>query len=594
MTEARPRFPFALKLGLAAVVLAIVPPATLGLALIGIDERAVEESSRELQLALVTDVAGRLTEIEADTERALSSVRRALVEGEVGDDERLRLARGLLESTPVLDHVVIHEPAGEVIDVLLQDARGVPVAEPLPDALRGGVGDGMRMGPPRADGRVRVALPIEAGGRVTGHLSSALSLAAIEARVDALGRVHFAGLRTALRVVDSERRLIVGGDAIGEPVDSPLFDGLDAASSRSGATPSRAYVEDGERMIGAWAAVEGTPWVVGVQQREAVVYASLVEMRRLVVIATVVATLSALLFALVASRRLTRPIGALAAFARRLAAHRFEGRIELRRDDELGQLAEAMNTAVVDLRAHERRLREEVAIRADLGRYLPGELVEQIVARESDIRLGGARCEVSVLFADVCGFTPLSEHLPPEEIVGALNELFTVLTEIVFRHRGTVDKFIGDCVMAFWGAPTPQQDHAARALQAAVEMRAAVDARQARWRELVGMDLALSIGVNSGEAVVGNVGSESRMAYTAIGDVVNVAARLQGRALPMQILASAETRRQAGALGFDFEDLGDNRVKGRRKTVKTYTVDLPKLEPRRSNEVQALPTLPLK
>lgn len=589
MTLARPRFPFALKLGLVAVTLAVVPPATLGVALIGVNERAVQEGSRELQLAVVGDIAGWLTEMKADAHRALSSVRRALVEGEISDDERLRLAQHLLESTPTLDHVVIHEPSGEVIDVLLQEASRVPVAEPLPAALHG-VGAALRVGPPRADGRVRVALPIEVGGRVTGHVSSALSLRSVEGRLDALARVHFAG-RQAVRVVDTERRLLVGGDATGEPVASPLFAGLDATTHRAGAAPSRLYVEDGTPMVGAWAAVEGTPWAVGVQQPEAVVYASLIEMRRLVVLATAGAMVVALVFALVLARRLTRPIAELATFARQLSAHRFEGRVELNRDDELGMLADAMNTAVVDLRAHEARLRDELAIRVDLGRYLPGELVEQIVSRESDLRLGGARCEVTVLFADVCGFTPLSEHLPPEEIVTALNELFTLMTEIVFRHRGTVDKFIGDCVMAIWGAPTPQEDHAARALRAAVEMRAAVQARQERWRALVGMDLALSIGINSGEAVVGNVGSENRMAYTAIGDVVNVAARLQGRALPMQILASAETRRQAGAAGFDFEDLGDNRVKGRRKAVKTFTVDLPKIEPRRTSEVQPLPRI---
>lgn len=590
MSAARPRFPFALKLGLVAVALAVVPPATLGVALISVNERAVEEGSRELQLAVVTDIAGRLTEMKADAHRALTSVRRALVEGEVSDDERVRLAQHLLESTPTLDHVVIHEPSGEVIDVLLQEASRVPVAEALPPELRS-AGDAMQTGPPRPDGRVRVALPIRAGGRVTGYVSSALSLRSIEARLDALARVHFAGQRSALRVVDTGRRLLAGGEAIGEPVDSPLFSGLDPASHRAGAAPSRAYVEGETPMVGAWAGVEGTSWAVGVQQPEAVVYASLVEMRRLVWLATGGATLVALVFALAFARRLTRPIGELAVFARQLSAHRFDGRVELDRDDELGVLADAMNTAAVDLRTHEARLRDELAIRADLGRYLPGELVEQIVARDSDIRLGGARCEVTVLFADVCGFTPLSEHLPPEEIVTALNELFTVMTEIVFRHRGTVDKFIGDCVMAFWGAPTPQEDHAARALRAAVEMRAAVQARQARWRSLVGMDLALSIGLNSGDAVVGNVGSENRMAYTAIGDTVNVAARLQGRALPMQILAAAETRRQAGAAGFDFEDLGDNRVKGRRKTVKTFTVDLPKIEPRRSSDVQALPRI---
>ena len=584
------RFPFALKLGLAATLIAVVPPSVLGLALININARAIEEASREFQLAVVADIAGRLAAVQDDARRALGAVRRALIEGEVDDAARVALARALLVADETLDHIGVHEASGEVIDVLWQTDGAAPAVEALPVALRE-AGDRLVMGPPRADGRVVVALPLVVEGRVTGHLSSALSLGAVEARVAALARVYFPGQAAPLWVVDAERRLLAGEGARGAVVDSPLFDGLDPESQRAGAAPSRVFVEGGVAMVGAWAAVEGTPWVVGVREPEAVVFASLVEMRRLVVVATGAAALMALLVALALARRVTGPIATLAAFARRLAGHRFEGRVEVRAHDEFGELADAMNTAVADLRDREQRLREEVAIRADLGRYLPGELVEQIVAREHDIRLGGERTEITVLFADVCGFTPLSEQLPPEEVVTVLNEMFTIMTDIVFRHRGTVDKFIGDCVMAFWGAPTPQVDHAARALRAAVEMRAAVAERQPRWRTLVGMDLALSIGVNSGEAVVGNVGSESRMAYTAIGDVVNVAARLQGRAAPMQVLASAETRRLAGAAGFDFGGLGENRVKGRRQTVRLFSVEPPG-EGRRSGEVGVLPTLP--
>lgn len=587
-----PRFPFALKLGLAATLIAVVPPSVLGLALIDVNAGAIEEGSREFQLAVVADIAGERTAVRDDARRALGAMRRGLIEGEADDAARLALMRALLVADVTLDHVAVHEPSGEVIDVLRREDEQMPVVEALPAALRG-EHDALLMGPPRPDGRVVVSLPLFAAGRVTGYLSSALSLAAVEARLTTLARVHFPGQATPLRVVDADRRLLAGAGEHGAVVASPLFEGLDAANQRAGVSPSRVFVEAGTPMVGAWAAVEGTPWVVGVAEPEAVVFSSLVAMRELVVLATVAAAVLALLVALALARRVTGPIATLAAFARRLAGHRFDGRVEVRANDEFGELADAMNTAVADLREREQRLREEAAIRGDLGRYLPGELVEQIVAREHDIRLGGERAEISVLFADVCGFTPLSEHLPPEEVVTVLNELFTIMTDIVFRHRGTVDKFIGDCVMAFWGAPTPQADHAARALRAAVEMRAAVAERQARWGALVGMDLALSIGVNSGEAVVGNVGSESRMAYTAIGDVVNVAARLQGRAVPMQILASAETRRMAGAAGFDFEALGENRVKGRRQTVKLFTVELPDdLKPRRNTELGTLPTLP--
>ncbi|MCA9545292.1 MAG: hypothetical protein KC613_12900 [Myxococcales bacterium] len=178
---------------------------------------------------------------------------------------------------------------------------------------------------------------------------------------------------------------------------------------------------------------------------------------------------------------------------------------------------------------------------------------------------------VAVLFADVVGFTPLAESQPAEVVVTVLNELFTLLTDIVFRHGGTIDKFIGDCVMAVWGAPNPQGDHAERALLAAEDMMRWVEAAGAGWQARFGVDLQLAIGINSGEAVVGNVGSESRMEYTAIGDAVNVAARLEGIARPNQILITRATRDAAGD-GFEYAPVGRRPVTGRAEPVQLFEV----------------------
>ena len=192
---------------------------------------------------------------------------------------------------------------------------------------------------------------------------------------------------------------------------------------------------------------------------------------------------------------------------------------------------------------------QNIPIRTDLGRYIPGELVDQIVRRERDMGLGGTRREISVLFADVVGFTPMTEQLEPEHIVTILNELFTILTQIVFRHGGTVDKFLGDCVMALWGAPTEQSDHASRAVEAAEDMLSWLETGNERWQETFGVTIQLAIGVHCGTAVVGNIGSEKRMEYTAIGDVVNVAARLEADSdgeRPVHRAQNAQELRDAG------------------------------------------------
>jgi class 3 adenylate cyclase len=177
-----------------------------------------------------------------------------------------------------------------------------------------------------------------------------------------------------------------------------------------------------------------------------------------------------------------------------------------------------------------------------------------------------------VLFADVVAFTPLAESRSAEEVVSLLNELFSILTEIVFRHGGTVDKFIGDCIMAIWGAPVAQPDHAQRALAAAEDMMRFLETANERFREVYGIEIRLGIGVNSGEAIVGNIGSDKRMEYTVIGDVVNVAARLESIAAPNQLLVSEATRRLAG-VGFDLTLVGEKNLTGRKNATTVYQLE---------------------
>src|SRR5262249_39207141 len=140
------------------------------------------------------------------------------------------------------------------------------------------------------------------------------------------------------------------------------------------------------------------------------------------------------------------------------------------RADELGKLEGAIDDMAKSLEAGEAEIERQTKLRGDLSRFMSKDLVDAIVRGEHDPALGGERRPATVLFADVVAFTPLSESRPPEQVVAMLNELFSVLTEVVFRHGGTVDKFVGDCIMAVWGAAVSQPDHADRALAAAEDM----------------------------------------------------------------------------------------------------------------------------
>jgi adenylate cyclase len=200
------------------------------------------------------------------------------------------------------------------------------------------------------------------------------------------------------------------------------------------------------------------------------------------------------------------------------------------------------NVGATDSYWRERRQRER--LRLDFGRYVPPAVVSALIASGEVPAVRGERRVLTLLFSDLAGFTSASERLPPESVAQALNAYFTRMTYAVHRHGGTLDKFIGDAVMAFWNAPVAEPQHAARALACAQDMQLEMQALRSLWAGTPFAELQLRIGLHTGEAAVGHLGSEGRFTYTAVGDAVNTAARLEGanKAFGTGILLSAATR----------------------------------------------------
>lgn len=217
--------------------------------------------------------------------------------------------------------------------------------------------------------------------------------------------------------------------------------------------------------------------------------------------------------------------------------------------------------------------RQRRFIASAFGRYVSPKVVREILADPGRLALGGERREVTLFFSDLQGFTTISEGMSPPELVAFMNEYTTLMAEVITGQDGTIDKYIGDAVMAFWGAPVPQPDHARRALLAALEcqerLRPFCEAVAARG----GPELRTRIGVNSGECVVGNMGSRDRFDYTAIGDTVNQASRLEGLNKAYGTLILASETAWAAAAGVAFGRLVDRvRVKGKAQAVAIYEV----------------------
>lgn len=227
--------------------------------------------------------------------------------------------------------------------------------------------------------------------------------------------------------------------------------------------------------------------------------------------------------------------------------------------------------AVENARAHERLAREEVA-RANYGRFLPEYVVKQMLENPESFKLGGVSQTITILFADIRGFTRISEHAPPEKIVSLLNRYFSAMTDIIFAHGGTLDKYLGDGLMALFGAPTATPDDASNALNAAVAMQRRLLGINRELREEGFAEIGVGMGLHTGEAIVGYVGSDRRSEYTAIGDAVNTSSRLESNARGGEILISDVTAKAAHSR-YKLKPREAIMVKNRQQPVNLWEVD---------------------
>ena len=289
--------------------------------------------------------------------------------------------------------------------------------------------------------------------------------------------------------------------------------------------------------------------------------------RFVIIMITALMTLFAIFLAFVMSRHLSKPIHNLVDASKAIGEGNFQYRLNERRNDEIGELACAFNSM-----AH--GLLQKAQVEDVFSRYVSSNVAKEILDNLNEVELGGKHVEASVLFADIVGFTSISERLPPEEITEILNEYFTYISSIAQHYNGHIDKFMGDCAMVVFGVPSESMDHSFNSIACAVMIREAVE----RLNEQRVIDnkvvFHFKIGVNTGLMIAGNLGSSDRMEYTVIGDPVNIASRLASIAKSDQIIVLEELYKQADietrVIANRHEII---RVRGKQDTVSTYLVE---------------------
>lgn len=571
-----------IRLIITMILLTLIPLAVTGYFLAKINEDSIKTQTKEYQLALNEQLQEITYAIVDETCAELVEMQMLLNDSKLSTDHTVRLLGYKISASPRIDFVNIYDAKGAFVDSLLPEGERRPVSSPetLDLAFRQKLEtQPCSMGDVIAHNG-GLYLPIcvlwQSGGQLQGYLWTTVDIVPLSQKLKSIIHDRFAAVYLVDENFDiaahSQWKQIPGQRNVRE---TPLFQSIfqNSLLPKEGVGISTDYKDEQGEWLVNLSTIPRFNWLLVVLQEKSQAYAILYNMQKKILLVGSIFMIAAVLVGSLLGGGMSRPILKVARGARELAAQKFSHRIQVKARDEIGEMANAFNFLGQSLEEYDARIKKEVAIRSDLSRYLTPELVEAIIQRRANLNLGGKRQQVTVLFADVVSFTPLAESLPPEKIVALLNELFTILTGIIFRNQGMIDKFIGDCVMALFGAPDPYTEAPFNAVKTAREMIRWLEVGNKKWKREYNLTLQLAISIHCGEVIIGNVGSEKRMEFTAIGDVVNTAARLEKIAQANQILISgAVNEHLKNQDNFKIKPFGRFELRGKNQEVDVFEV----------------------
>jgi class 3 adenylate cyclase len=397
------------------------------------------------------------------------------------------------------------------------------------------------------DRRLRVALDTSQPSDSAAVQEAQRTLAAIQDETLLTSPIT---ILTAFQLESRIARLVMASSGSGRPGDSyplppELVEPMGWTLGDGVARYTRVYRHQGGLWISAFAPISGADGRPGALLHVAYpveIYQDRAnELRNSLLFATGVGSLATLVLGLLVLRRLTRPIALLTGGVARVAGGDLSQPLPVSSRDEIGRLTQAFNSMLDGLRQRD-------FIRSAFGRYVSPEVAQAILESPEGLQFGGTKRIVTVLMSDLRGYTRFAEQGEPEQVMEILNGYLARMADVVIAHGGTINEFIGDAIFAVYGAPVAHQDHAERAAATALAMQAALEEINTEHARRGLPRFEMGIGLHTGEAVVGNIGSEQRAKYAIVGSAVNVASRVESATVGGQVLLTARTLAELGPL----------------------------------------------
>lgn len=557
------------KWALALALTSLLPLTALSYRTQAIQRASLAETERALEGAVVRQASSALSDELDRVASATLRVASLISDARVSDPElRLTLARDVVSAEARLERLAVYTADGALVF-----SAGVAGGDPAPERMsqQSITNDaGWSVEHRSASSRFFYLAHVERAGKLTGHVVSWVDASFLQSRLETLSLEHFDSARR-LALVDQKMRLIAGQLPSDTVTAAVRASGIHADVSDKPVEVTRSFSDRGVATVGTVLPLPDFAAVLVTARPESEAFISLGKARREFAVTLGVSAVVALALAWFLASSTTKPIARLVELCRAYGSRNFQERAQVRTGDELEALGHSLEEMADGLQASELEIERRAHVEAGLSRYMPEAVASAIARGETEVQLGGVRKDISVLFADVVGFTSFAEGAPPEQVSALLNELFGLLSETVFRHGGVVDKFMGDCVMALFGATHDTGDHPSAALACAEDMHRFVEAQRDSWKERYGFQVRLGIGCATGAAVVGNLGSERRLEFTAVGDPVNVASRLESLARPGQTLCTSDTAMRAP--GFPTRSRGLHPLRGKSEAIEVFELE---------------------